>query len=105
MAGRGTGPDFVEALARGLDVIACFDATHRRLSLAEVATATDLTRPTARRLLLTLEELGPAADDAVAVITGTVLLSVVVHGISAGPLAARYGRSAATGERVVIHRG
>ncbi len=58
MAGRGTGPDFVEALARGLDVIACFDATHRRLSLAEVATATDLTRPTARRLLLTLEELG-----------------------------------------------
>ena len=30
MAGRGTGPDFVEALARGLDVLACFDADHRR---------------------------------------------------------------------------
>ena len=29
MAGRGTGPDFVEALARGLDVLACFDADHR----------------------------------------------------------------------------
>ena len=26
MAGRGAGPDFVEALARGLDVLACFDA-------------------------------------------------------------------------------
>ena len=26
MAGRGTGPDFVEALARGLDVLSCFDA-------------------------------------------------------------------------------
>jgi IclR family pca regulon transcriptional regulator len=58
MAGRGTGPDFVEALARGLDVLTCFDADHRSMSLAEVATAAGLARPTARRLLLTLEELG-----------------------------------------------
>jgi IclR family pca regulon transcriptional regulator len=58
MAGRGAGPDFVEALARGLDVLACFDAGHRRMTLSEVATAADLARPTARRLLLTLEELG-----------------------------------------------
>ncbi|SDX91154.1 transcriptional regulator, IclR family [Modestobacter sp. DSM 44400] len=58
MAGRGEGPDFVEALARGLDVLACFDAGHRSMSLTEVATAAGLARPTARRLLLTLEELG-----------------------------------------------
>jgi IclR family pca regulon transcriptional regulator len=58
MAGRGTGPDFVEALARGLDVLACFDADHRSMSLTDVATAAGLARPTARRLLLTLEELG-----------------------------------------------
>src|SRR3954453_9853547 len=58
MAGRGTGPDFVEALARGLDVLACFDADHRRMSLTSVAPAAGLARPTARRLLLTLEELG-----------------------------------------------
>ncbi|OLT18916.1 IclR family transcriptional regulator [Serinicoccus sp. CUA-874] len=58
MAGRGTGPDFVESLARGLDVLTCFDANHRRMSLSEVATATRLARPTARRLLATLEELG-----------------------------------------------
>src|SRR5688500_15884633 len=58
MAGRGAGPDFVEALARGLDVLTCFDADHRSMSLTEVATATGLARPTARRLLLTLEELG-----------------------------------------------
>lgn len=58
MAGRGSGPDFVEALARGLDVIACFDAARRTMSLSDVATAAGLARPTARRLLLTLEELG-----------------------------------------------
>ena len=58
MAGRGAGPDFVEALARGLDVLTCFDADHRRMSLTEVATKVGLARPTARRLLLTLEELG-----------------------------------------------
>jgi IclR family transcriptional regulator, pca regulon regulatory protein len=58
MAGRGTGPDFVEALARGLDVLTCFGADRRRMSLSEVAAAAGLARPTARRLLLTLEELG-----------------------------------------------
>jgi IclR family pca regulon transcriptional regulator len=58
MAGRGAGPDFVEALARGLDVLACFDADHPSMSLTEVAAAAGLARPTARRLLLTLEELG-----------------------------------------------
>jgi len=58
MANRGTGPDFVEALARGLDVLACFDAGRPEMSLSEVAAATGLARPTARRLLLTLAELG-----------------------------------------------
>ncbi|MHA6617753.1 cation:proton antiporter domain-containing protein [Pseudonocardia sp. DLS-67] len=45
--------------------------------------------------LLTLEELGAAADEAVAVIGLTVLLSVLAHGLSADPLASRYGRAAA----------
>jgi IclR family pca regulon transcriptional regulator len=58
MAGRGSGPDFVEALARGLDVITCFGESARSMTLSEVAAATGLARPTARRLLLTLEELG-----------------------------------------------
>jgi IclR family pca regulon transcriptional regulator len=58
MAGRGSGPDFVESLARGLDVLACFGAQHRAMTLSEVANAAGLARPTARRLLLTLEELG-----------------------------------------------
>jgi IclR family transcriptional regulator, pca regulon regulatory protein len=58
MSGRGIGPDFVEALARGLDVITCFSDTRRQLSLTDVAAMTGLARPTARRLLLTLHELG-----------------------------------------------
>lgn len=58
MAGRGSGPDFVESLARGLDVLAGFGPQRPSMTLSEVATATGLARPTARRLLLTLEELG-----------------------------------------------
>ncbi|MGR7023116.1 IclR family transcriptional regulator domain-containing protein [Geodermatophilus sp. URMC 62] len=58
MAGRGKGPDFVEALARGLDVLTCFGADRPGMTLSEVAAAAGLARPTARRLLLTLEELG-----------------------------------------------
>jgi len=41
--------------------------------------------------LLSLEALGPQADEAVTVITVTILLSVLAHGFSAKPLAARYG--------------
>jgi IclR family pca regulon transcriptional regulator len=55
---RGVGPDFVEALARGLSVLSCFDARHPRMTLTEIADASGLARPTARRLLLTLAELG-----------------------------------------------
>src|SRR5262249_47500940 len=58
MAGRGTTPDFVEALARGLDILACFGEARPAMTLAEVAAETGLPRPTARRLLLTLAELG-----------------------------------------------
>jgi NhaP-type Na+/H+ or K+/H+ antiporter len=51
--------------------------------------------------LLALEELGTPADEAVAVVARTVLLSVVArtvllsvvaHGLTAAPLATRYGR-------------
>ncbi|MGK5113929.1 cation:proton antiporter domain-containing protein [Geodermatophilus sp. CPCC 205506] len=43
--------------------------------------------------LLTLEELGDAADGAVAIIGVTVLLSVLAHGLTAAPLASRYERA------------
>jgi len=47
--------------------------------------------------LLALEDLGEkAAGPAVAVITATVLLSVIAHGVSAEPLARRYGAASAS---------
>src|SRR4051794_16011034 len=52
------GPDFIEALARGLDVIKAFQPHEREMTLTAIATRTELARPTARRILLTLEELG-----------------------------------------------
>lgn len=53
-----TGPDFIEALARGLNVLRAFGPSRPTMSLSEVATAAELARPTARRILLTLVELG-----------------------------------------------
>ena len=48
MAGRGTGPDFVEALARGLDVLACFDANRPAMTLSEVLNAPGATSSSGR---------------------------------------------------------
>src|SRR5690606_4839743 len=50
--------DFVTSLAKGLAVIQAFGPQAPRMTLSEVALATDLSRAGARRLLLTLEELG-----------------------------------------------
>jgi hypothetical protein len=52
--------------------------------------------------LIALEELHGAADRAVAVVGTTVLLSVLAHGLSAKPLAARYGASYAHGEQPTL---
>jgi IclR family transcriptional regulator, pca regulon regulatory protein len=58
LARRDASPDFIEAIARGLDVIRAFGPGQPVMSLAGVAAASDLPRPTARRILLTLEQLG-----------------------------------------------
>ncbi|MFA9431119.1 IclR family transcriptional regulator C-terminal domain-containing protein [Egicoccus sp. AB-alg2] len=63
MARSQTGPDFIEALARGIDVIRAFAPSRPTMVLSEVAEATGLARPTARRILLTLQELGYARLD------------------------------------------
>jgi IclR family pca regulon transcriptional regulator len=55
---REAGPDFIEALARGLDVLRSFQPGQPVMTLSEIAGTTGLARPTVRRILLTLEELG-----------------------------------------------
>ena len=55
--------DFVRALAKGLAVIEAFDARSPSMTLSDVAKKTGLSRGTARRLLLTLVELGYAGLD------------------------------------------
>ncbi|MFJ3667236.1 IclR family transcriptional regulator C-terminal domain-containing protein [Streptomyces sp. NPDC090106] len=52
------GEHFLESLERGLLVLRSFDARHPRRTLTEVAEATGLNRATARRILLTLSDLG-----------------------------------------------
>lgn len=47
--------------------------------------------------LLALEELGSQADEAMTIIAVTVFLSVLLHGFSAAPLAARYGAAVHAG--------
>ena len=50
--------DYVQSLARGLSVLRTFDGDHTRLSLADIAGRTGLSRAAARRLVLTLQHLG-----------------------------------------------
>lgn len=55
---RESSSDFVEALARGLAIVTAFSPTATVLSVSDAAARTSLPRPTARRLLMTLEKLG-----------------------------------------------
>jgi IclR family pca regulon transcriptional regulator len=50
--------DYVQSLARGLSVLAAFDAEHPTLGLADIAARTGLSRAAVRRLMLTLQHLG-----------------------------------------------
>ncbi|PRX44617.1 IclR family transcriptional regulator [Prauserella shujinwangii] len=50
--------DYVQSLERGLSVILAFSDHHPRLTLGELAELTGLSRPTVRRIVLTLEKLG-----------------------------------------------
>lgn len=48
------GPDYVEALARGLSVVRAFGRERRQLSLSDLARSTDLPKASVRRMLHTL---------------------------------------------------
>lgn len=55
---QSSDPNFVDALARGLQVIQAFDEQAPEMTLTEVAQRTGLPPATARRCLLTLQALG-----------------------------------------------
>jgi IclR family pca regulon transcriptional regulator len=55
-------PDYVQSLARGLQVLRAFNRERRRSTLSEIAAESGLTRAVARRSLLTLQHLGYVAN-------------------------------------------
>jgi IclR family pca regulon transcriptional regulator len=57
------GPEFLEALARGLRIIQTFGQDRRQLSLSDVAKLVELPRASVRRTLHTLIHLGFAETD------------------------------------------
>ena len=68
MKGQGArmperSPEFIEAISRGLTVLRSFSPEYPSLTLSQIAQATELARPTARRILMTLQELGYVRSD------------------------------------------
>jgi IclR family transcriptional regulator, pca regulon regulatory protein len=57
------GPDFLEALARGLRIMQAFNRDRRQLTLSDIARLVDLPRASVRRTLHTLVHLGFAETD------------------------------------------
>ena len=61
--GESNDRDYVNSFARGLEVIRVFSRHRPRMTLSEVAQATDMTRATVRRFLLTLVREGYCETD------------------------------------------
>ena len=57
------GPEFLEALARGLRIVQVFNSDRRQLTLSDIARLVHLPRASARRTLHTLVRLGFAETD------------------------------------------
>ena len=74
-SGFDESPDYVQSLARGLQVLRAFDQSLPQASLSEIAERTGLARAVVRRNLLTLQQTVISWD----VSTGLVLKS---HGPS-----------------------
>lgn len=60
---EGSDRDYVNSFARGLEVIRVFSRHRPRMTLSEVAQATEMTRATVRRFLLTLVREGYCEND------------------------------------------
>ncbi|WP_372824651.1 IclR family transcriptional regulator C-terminal domain-containing protein [Polaromonas sp.] len=55
--------NFVASLQKGLEVLTCFGRQHGRLTLSEVASLTGVSPASARRSLLTLQQIGYLGGD------------------------------------------
>jgi IclR family transcriptional regulator, pca regulon regulatory protein len=60
---EASGPDFLEALARGLRILETFSQDRKQLTLSDVAKLVELPRASVRRTLHTLVRLGYAETD------------------------------------------
>lgn len=60
---QGSSSNYLQSFARGLSVLRCFDADAPAQTVSEVAQRTNMTRAGARRILLTLLQLGYVAQD------------------------------------------
>ena len=63
MTEKPSNRDFVNSLARGLEVIRAFTRTQPKMTLSEISRVTGMTRATVRRFLLTLVREGYAETD------------------------------------------
>lgn len=64
MYDEGRPAEFVEALAKGLAVLECFDAAHPDMTLSEIARRVGVSPAAARRSLITLKMLGYIGQNA-----------------------------------------
>lgn len=87
--GKAKDRRYVTALARGLDVLRCFDAAHPSLGTAEIARMTGLAQTTVWRLCHTLVEEGYLVqlDSKEKLRPGIPVLSLGYSAISTTPLA------------------
>lgn len=81
-------PNYMMSLARGLSVIRAFSSKHQRLTIADVARITGLSRAAARRCLHTLEQLGYVGCDGRLHALRPKVLSLGYAFVTSTPLAA-----------------
>jgi IclR family transcriptional regulator, pca regulon regulatory protein len=63
LGSSGTHDEVIQSLARGMEVLRAFGVANDKMTIAEAARVTGLTRAGARRILLTLEKLGYVRSD------------------------------------------
>ncbi len=90
--GRGTAParradSYVESFAKGLAVIRSFGPHSKRMTLSEVSARSGLTRAAARRILLTLLELGYVSQEERMFVLTPRILDLGYSYLSSMPLA------------------